>query len=237
MGMWVGFGAAFLKLCPPKFLLQLQLDRRYSFSKLTSVSRPSTFSMYICWPFLDTNSNSIKMHLSNDFGAMQFKSSGITRKHTAMASSKMESHQELSCGDAAAATKQLRGTTAPRIPFSEASTSLFFQRLRPLIKTIFVPLAIFFVVTNLVVPVAAMDNQMALAPYPVQNAYGAFAANPPPRFPLRVPLTSLGATTFLAAGSLLAMASQMLGSLMGVTSVLWFIMRNDAAVQPSFSWT
>jgi len=177
------------------------------------------------------------MQLSNDFGAMQSKRPSINRKNTAVDSSKMESYQEAPCGNVAASIKQLRGTAAPRIPSIEASTSLLFQRLRPLIKTILVPLAIFIVVTSLVVPVAAMDNQMALGPYPVQNAYGAFAANPPPRFPLRVPLTSLGATTFLAAGSLLAMASQMLGSLMGVTSVLWFIMRNDAAVQPSFSWT
>jgi len=177
------------------------------------------------------------MRLSNDFGAMQSKSPSINRKHTAVASSKMESHQDPPCGDAATAIKQLRGTTAPRIPFSEASTSLLFQRLRPLIKTIFVPLIIFLVVMNLVVPVAAMDNQMALAPYPVQNAYGAFAANPPPRFPIRAPLASICTATFIAAGYMLAMASQMLGSLMGVTSVLWFIMRNDAAIQPSFSWT
>jgi len=177
------------------------------------------------------------MQLSNDFGAMQSKSPSINRKHTAVASSKMESYQEAPCGNAAAAIKQLRGTTAPRTLSSEASTSLLFQRLRPLIKTILVPLAIFLVVTSLVVPVAAMDNHMAVAPYPVQNAYGAFAANPPPRFPIRVPLASIGATTFVAAGYLLAMASQMLGSLMGVTSVLWFIMRNDAAVRPSFAWT
>ena len=177
------------------------------------------------------------MQLSNDFGAMQSKGSSITRNHTTMAPSSTESYPDPPCGDAAAAIQQLRETTALRTPFSEASTYLLFERLRPLIKTILVPLAIFLFVTSLVVPVAAMDNQMALAPYPVQNAYGAFAVNPPPRFPIRVPLATIGATTFVAAGYLLAMASQMLGSLMGVTSVLWFIMRNDAAVRPSFAWT
>lgn len=153
-----------------------------------------------------------------------------------MAFSKMKAYQDTTIGEVAASTKQLCVTTAPRTPFSEALTSFLSPRIRSLAKTIFIPLTLFLVFANLVVPVTAMDNQIALAPYPVQNAYDVFAANPPPRFPIRIPLASIGTMAYFAVGYMVTMASQMLGPLMGVTSVLWFIMRNDAAVQPSFSW-
>ena len=153
-----------------------------------------------------------------------------------MTSSTTKPYQDTTFGAASALTKQMRVTTAPRTPFSEALKSLLSPRIRPLARTIFVPLTLLLVFTNLVVPVAAMDNQIALAPYPVQNTYGIFTANPPPGFPIRVPFASIGTMAFFAIGYMVTMASQMLGPLMGVTSVLWFIMRNDAAVQPSFSW-
>ena len=174
--------------------------------------------------------------MSNDSGASQPESSAINRESTAMASPRMKSYQNTLFGATTASTTQLRVTTAPRTPFSGTLTSFLSPRIRPLAKTIFVPLTLFIFFTNLIVPVAAMDNQIALAPYPVQNAYGVFTANPPPRFPIRIPLATMGTMAFVAVGYLMTMAGQMLGPLMGVTSVLWFIMRNDAAVQPSFSW-
>jgi len=176
------------------------------------------------------------MQLSNDFGASQPESSAINRENTAMASPRMKSYQDTLFGATTASTTQLRVTSAPRTPFSGALTSFLTPRIRPLAKTIFVPLTLFLFFTNLIVPVAAMDNQIALAPYPVQNAYSGFTANPPPGFPIRIPLASIGTMAFFTVGYMVTMASQMLGPLMGVTSVLWFIMRNDAAVQPSFSW-
>ena len=139
--------------------------------------------------------------------------------------------------EAAAPTRQQHATNAIRVPSSMPSAPLSSLRIRSLTKTIIVPLTIFLVFTNLVVPVAAMDNQIALAPYPVPSTYGIFTANPPPRFPIRVPLDSIGMMAFIVVGYMMTVASQMLGPLMGVTSVMSFILRNDPAVQPSISWT
>jgi hypothetical protein len=152
--------------------------------------------------------------------------------------SKMESYKKMPFEGAASPTQQLRVTSAPRTPSNAALTPFLSPRIWPLYRTIFVPLTILLIFTNLIVSVAAMDNQISLATYPVpvQNTYGVFTANPPPRFPIRIPLATMGTIAFVAVGYMVTMASQLLGPLMGVTSVLWFVMRNDAAVQPSFSW-
>jgi hypothetical protein len=54
-----------------------------------------------------------------------------------------------------------------------------------------------------------------------------------------VPRMAAGVCTGLlviVGGHLSGAVKTLLGPLMGITSVLWFIMRNDAAVKPGFSW-
>jgi hypothetical protein len=104
-------------------------------------------------------------------------------------------------------------------------------------KTILVSLAVLIILTNIVVPVTAMDNQISMASYPAQNTHGISMANPTPGYPMRGFLVSTGTMAFVIVGYVVTMTSQMLGPLMGITSVLWFIMRNDAAIRPSFSWS
>lgn len=119
---------------------------------------------------------------------------------------------------------------------SEKSTFYHNPRTLVLPKTIFVSLAVLIVLTNIVVPVTAMNNQISTASYPVQNTHGISMADLTPGYPMRGFLVSTGTMTFVVVGYMVAMASQMLGPLMGITSVLWFIMRNDAAIRPSLSW-
>jgi hypothetical protein len=54
-----------------------------------------------------------------------------------------------------------------------------------------------------------------------------------------LPRFAAGALTglvFLITGYLMGAARSFLGPLMGITSVLWFMMRNDPAVKPEISW-
>lgn len=120
---------------------------------------------------------------------------------------------------------------------SEKSTSYRSPRTLVLPKTILVSLAVLIILTNIVVPVIAMDNQISMASYPVQNSHGISMANPTPGYPMRGFLVSTGTMAIVIVGYMVTMASQMLGPLMGITSVLWFIMRNDVAIRPSFSWS
>jgi hypothetical protein len=54
-----------------------------------------------------------------------------------------------------------------------------------------------------------------------------------------LPRFAVGALTglvFLISGYLMGAARSFVGPLMGITSVLWFMMRNDPAVKPEVSW-
>ena len=148
----------------------------------------------------------------------------------------MKSYNHLPFDRAAAPTEQQQATDAIHTSSSKALPPWCSLKIRPLAKTIFVPLMIFLVFTNLVIPVAAMDNQISLATYPLQNTHDVFTANPPPRLPIRIPLTTIVTMAIFVVGYMMTMARQMLGPLMGVASIMSFILRNDAAVRPSISW-
>lgn len=75
----------------------------------------------------------------------------------------------------------------------------------------------------------ALDNDIALQPYSGANMTA-------PETGLRIPIGLVGTYVLVAAGLLTTTATSLLGPLMGISSVLWFIMRNDAAIKPSVSW-
>ncbi|KAF1967353.1 hypothetical protein BU23DRAFT_573244 [Bimuria novae-zelandiae CBS 107.79] len=79
-------------------------------------------------------------------------------------------------------------------------------------------------IAALIVPAAAMDSQLMFP-----NAVGSYS----------IPTVAMGSCTgmlFLFGGYLMGAAKSLVGPLMGITSVLYFIMRNDAAVQPRLAW-
>ncbi|KAJ4989018.1 hypothetical protein SVAN01_05456 [Stagonosporopsis vannaccii] len=51
------------------------------------------------------------------------------------------------------------------------------------------------------------------------------------------PITALAASVMLAGHQLVVFSGTLVGPSMGVSSVLWLVMRNDAAVKPKWSWT
>ena len=170
-------------------------------------------------------------------------SSATTRSNSTNSCSTTEPSKDMHFDDANASPastqqhKEQRGSAVFRKQPGEASMPVRIPNILPSFKTISVPLTIFLVLTNLVVPVASMDNQISLATYPVQNTHGGHMANQNSQPPLRLPFLAIGTMSFVAVGYMATLASHMLGPLMGITSVLWFIMRNDTAVRPSFSWS
>jgi len=76
---------------------------------------------------------------------------------------------------------------------------------------------------------AANDNEIALAQYTGANM---IAPDPRPRIQLGLVATYI----LVVTGLLTTTMKNLLGPLMGISSVLWFIMRNDAAIKPSISW-
>lgn len=93
-----------------------------------------------------------------------------------------------------------------------------------MIKT---PLA-FMLFLMLIGSARALDNDIALQPYPANM----IAPDPGHRASIGL----VGTYALVVAGLLTTTAASLLGPLMGVSSVLWFIMRNDAAIKPSASW-
>ncbi|KAF2250696.1 hypothetical protein BU26DRAFT_268784 [Trematosphaeria pertusa] len=94
---------------------------------------------------------------------------------------------------------------------------------------------------SMIMPAAAMDHELvpvgASAVTAAAAAAGAAAANVVD--PNHIPTVAAGTCTgilFLCVGYLTGAARSLLGPLMGITSVLWFIMRNDAAIKPGLSW-
>jgi hypothetical protein len=131
------------------------------------------------------------------------------------------------------ATKRSGGGSGPSRPDQIKMMMPARQPLR--LQQLILPLVLLFF-TTLVTPVAAMDNQIVLATYPIPNNYRVFDPNPPPGVTLQVPSGTIGTFILIAARCLSTMVMNVLGPLMGMSSVLWFIMRNDAAIKPSLSW-
>ena len=86
----------------------------------------------------------------------------------------------------------------------------------------------------------AFDNEPAgMVPFNPQQ-FGATDASASWSFPMpeviQLAIGAVTATFILSSGYLTGAARTLLGPLMGITSVLWFIMRNDAAISPTLSW-
>jgi len=77
---------------------------------------------------------------------------------------------------------------------------------------------------------ATAADELALQPHPGANIVTMDRDQ-------RLPFGLVGTYMLVVAGLLTTTAQTLLGPLMGVSSVLWFIMRNDAAIKPSISWT
>lgn len=88
--------------------------------------------------------------------------------------------------------------------------------------------AAFLLFLTLIGSASALDNEIALQPY--QTIIG--TPDPGNRIQLGLICTYI----VMIAGVLTTATTNLLGPLMGVSSVLWFIMRNDAAIQPSIAW-
>lgn len=83
----------------------------------------------------------------------------------------------------------------------------------------------------LTVPVAAMDQQLVLGNVPFTM--------PGTMDPHQVPAMAIWTCTgmlFLWGSVFMDAARSLIGPGMGITSVLYFMMRNDEAVKPSFAW-
>jgi hypothetical protein len=102
------------------------------------------------------------------------------------------------------------------------------MRLLSHIGKIKTPLAI-MLFAALISPATATDTEIALHQYPTASL-GA----PDPG--AGVQMAFVGTYILVAAGLLVTTAQSLLAPLMGISSVLWFIMRNDAAIKPSVSW-
>ncbi|KAJ4287617.1 hypothetical protein N0V90_012320 [Kalmusia sp. IMI 367209] len=82
----------------------------------------------------------------------------------------------------------------------------------------------------LIAPAAAMEDQLAIG-----RAFSITEAMDPHQ----VPTIAIGTCTgmlFLCGGYVLGAAKTSVAPLMGITSVLWFMLRNDAAVSPGLAW-
>lgn len=81
----------------------------------------------------------------------------------------------------------------------------------------------------LIAPAAAMDGQMVLgSAFPVPDV----TLNQSPT----IALGGLLSVLFLYGGLLMGVAKSLLGPMMGISSLLYFMMRNDSAVEPAFAW-
>lgn len=57
-----------------------------------------------------------------------------------------------------------------------------------------------------------------------------------PELPAGHELLGAFAAVVLACQCILIVSSALIGPLMGISSVLWLVMRNDAAIEPKWSW-
>ncbi|KAF2826159.1 hypothetical protein CC86DRAFT_25642 [Ophiobolus disseminans] len=86
------------------------------------------------------------------------------------------------------------------------------------------------VVAILVAPTMAVDDQ--IVPLSAHTAGEVDAHNIIPN----VAFGTASGVIFLITGYLSSTTRTSVGPLMGISGVLWFIMRNDEAVKPSFAW-
>ena len=86
-------------------------------------------------------------------------------------------------------------------------------------------LLLVFVLSALSVPAAAADEPYALSHVSAHQ-----------QTHLRNPIGPFFALFLLIGHNVYALSSGLIGPLMGITSVLWLMMRNDAAVSPKASW-
>lgn len=80
---------------------------------------------------------------------------------------------------------------------------------------------------SLIVPAKAMDHSLAM-----ETSMAVFDPN-------QSPTVAIGTCTgilFILGGHFMGAAKNMVGPLMGISSVLYFMMRNDTAVKPSLAW-
>lgn len=81
-----------------------------------------------------------------------------------------------------------------------------------------------------IMPVAAMDQQLALgSQFPIAESMASH----------QVPTMAIGTCAsmlLLCGGHTLGAAKSLVAPLMGITSVLWFMLRNDSAVDPRLAW-
>jgi hypothetical protein len=82
----------------------------------------------------------------------------------------------------------------------------------------------------LIAPTAAMDDHLVL-----ERAFAVPGVMEVHQVP-RIAIGTLTGMMFLCGGYLVGAARSLVGPLMGITSVLYFMMRNDAAVAPVFAW-
>lgn len=86
-------------------------------------------------------------------------------------------------------------------------------------------LALALCAMQVVTPVAAADE-----PYALSYA----SAGRPRSYP--VPVSLCFTLVVLIGHYVLAFSGMLVGPWMGITSVLWLMMRNDAAIKPEVSW-
>jgi len=82
----------------------------------------------------------------------------------------------------------------------------------------------------LVKPATALDEPQALSPTAAAAAAGYYYH---PRYPIGFFISLL----LLIGQSFASFSSTLVGPAMGITSVLWLMLRNDSAISPRASWT
>jgi hypothetical protein len=125
--------------------------------------------------------------------------------------------------------KEGKHTAHRRIRWAGSKRNVGSKRVIPGIAKMRMPLAL-ILTAALIGPASALDNEIALQPYA-----GASTMMPDPN--IRFPIGLVGTYALIATGLLTTTTKNLLGPLMGISSVLWFIMRNDAAIKPSASWS
>ncbi|KAH6868048.1 hypothetical protein BKA58DRAFT_440510 [Alternaria rosae] len=81
----------------------------------------------------------------------------------------------------------------------------------------------------LVMPASALDEPQALSPSAAAAAAGYYYH---PRYPIGFFISLL----FFIGQSFASFSSTLVGPAMGITSVLWLMLRNDSAISPRASW-
>jgi hypothetical protein len=107
-------------------------------------------------------------------------------------------------------------------------TLLQIQKSLSSIVKLQIPLA-FILVAALISPASAIEDEIALQGYHDTTATQPDAG---PQFPLSL----IGTYVLFVVGLVITATTNFSGPLMGISSVLWFMMRNDAAIKPSISW-